>query len=68
MSNDIKVEGYGGSEAFAGVGRANNASNVGNANNVDGVAGSNTFNLLSVPQSLPIIERKTAEHELTVCL
>ena len=30
---------FGGSEAFAGVGRANNNSNVGNANNVNGVAG-----------------------------
>lgn len=47
VSNDIKVVGFGGSEAFAGVGRANNASNVGNANNVYGVAGSNTFNLVN---------------------
>lgn len=46
----------GGSEALAGVGRANNASNVGNANNVNGVAGSNTlsnYKILRVSQSLP---------------
>lgn len=45
-----------GSEALAGVGRANNASNVGNANNVNGVAGSNTlsnYKILRVSQSLP---------------
>lgn len=40
--------GFGGSEAFAGVGRANN-SNVGNANNVNGVAGANTLFILSDP-------------------
>ena len=39
--------GFGGSEAFAGVGRANNNSNVGNANNVNGVAGANTLFILS---------------------
>lgn len=50
---------YGGSGAFAGVGRANNASNVGNANNVNGVAGSNTFlESRQVLRSLPIILRK----------
>ena len=39
----MKYVELGGSEALAGVGRANNASNVGNATYVHGVAGSNTF-------------------------
>lgn len=47
VSNDIKVVGFGGSVAFAGVGRANYASGVGYAHNVYGVAGSNTFNLVN---------------------
>ncbi len=54
----IKGARFGGSEAFAGVGRANNNSNVGNANNVYGVAGANTFTSCQTSPSLPIIERK----------
>ena len=53
----MKYVELGGSEALAGVGRANNASNVGNANNVHGVAGSNTFPILRVPRTLPLSNR-----------
>ena len=52
----MKYMELGGSEALAGVGRANNASNVGNANYVYGVAGSDTFLelILRVPWTLPL--------------
>ena len=65
----IKEAGFGGSEAFAGVGRANNDNNVGNANNVYGVAGSNTFiESLSDPATFADNRTQDGKTCTTVCL
>lgn len=54
---------------MAGVGGANNVGNVGNANNVFGVAGSNTFIILRVAKSLPmLIEEVRQNTSLMECL
>ena len=58
----MKYVELGGSEALAGVGRANNASNVGNANYVHGVAGSNTFQSCGF-HGLCRYQTETAKHK-----
>ena len=59
---------FGGSEALAGDGRANNASNVGNANNVYGVAGANTLLILSDLATFADNRTENGKTCTTVCL
>ena len=59
---------FGGSEALAGVGRANNPSNVGNANNVYGVAGANTLLILSDLATFADNRTENGKTCTTVCL